>query len=84
MKKNEDIWRAVQDKNISYRDKQDLAVIFRHLNKLKRRLRSNKVRKRTNVILLATSIDGKGGFRPPVKSPLPIRRAIPVSPQSRR
>jgi hypothetical protein len=70
MKKNEDIWKAVQDKNISYKDKQDLADIFRRVNKLEKlkgRLRGNKVRKRTKAILRATSIDGKGGFRPPAK-----------------
>jgi hypothetical protein len=70
MKKNEDIWRAVQAKNISYKEKQNLADFFRHrnkLDKLKRRLRDNKAKKRTSVILRATSIDGHGGFRPPVK-----------------
>jgi hypothetical protein len=70
MKKNEDIWKAVQYKNISYKDKQDLAEIFRHVNKLeklKKRLRRNKVKKRTKAILRATSIDGKGGFHPPTK-----------------
>jgi hypothetical protein len=64
------MWRAVEDKNISYKEKQNLADIFRHRNKLeklKRRLRGNKVRKRTNLILRATSIDGKGGFRPPAQ-----------------
>ena len=70
MNKNEDIWRAVQDKNISYQEKQNLADIFRYRNKLeklKRRFRSKKVRKRTKMILRATSIDGKGWFRSPVK-----------------
>jgi hypothetical protein len=70
MKKNEDIWRAVQDKNISYKEKRNLADTLRHRNKLeklRRRLRSNKIRKRPKVILRATAIDGKGGFRPAAK-----------------
>jgi hypothetical protein len=36
MKKNEDMWRAVEDKNISYKEKQNLADIFRHRNKLEK------------------------------------------------
>lgn len=63
MKKSEHIWRAVQDKNISYKEKQNLADILRHrnkLDKLNRRLRGNKARKRTSVIL--RRISGAGVF----------------------
>jgi hypothetical protein len=64
-----DSWKAVQGKPLSYKEKQNLADIFRkreELARLRRRLRGNQVGNRAGAINRATSIEDKAWLRPPV------------------